>query len=156
MKNTPQTTNFRKCTPRTNFTACPIILLLLGTAIIPSLMPCIPGSVSLSLFSSPATSAKPTFSFLHFLPTVFKPLPVFDHLCGPFLVCPLWVGMTQTMSPVHYIWIDGFQMVWLSPVLSPAPFLVFFSILLGFVIVTLLTVELVIARPTQASFLRNR
>lgn len=140
MKNTPPTVNFRKCTSQTNFTACPIIPLGAASnhSISHALDPC---SISLSLFSSPATS------LLHFLPTVFKLLPVFDHL-WPFssLSSLSWNDPNYVPCSLH---LNRWFSNCLCPVLLPTPFLVFFSILQGFVIVTLLTVELVIARPPQ-------
>jgi len=89
-------------------------------------------------------------TLLHFTPSVFKPLFKFDQPCGPFLayLCPLSVGMTQTMHPIQEVWAQ-----WLSDsvtvwaLLFPIPFLVFSSVLLGFVSMTLLTRELMILRP---------
>lgn len=154
--NTPQTMNFRQCTSQINFAVCPIVLVLLGAAnnhsVSHPLNPWFNNALSVLLTSHLFWAN----TLLHFLPTAFKLLPVFDHLYGTFLVYPL-SGNDPNYAPyslsLNYWFSNG---VTVCPLLLPIPFLVFFSILLGFVSVTPLTSQLVIGRPTQASSLRNR
>lgn len=143
--------NFRNCTSQTHFTVCPIILLL-GAAnnhsISHGLYPCFNKAVS-ALLTSHLFWAN---TLLHFLP------------CSSFSLCLIIFSSLSSLS-----WSDPNYVpcslslnkrfsngVTVCPFLLPTPFLVFLSILLGFVIVTPMIMELVIARPTQASFLRKR